>query len=114
MSRAQRSILNYITGLGFTGLMLLLSLVATPWLLRWLGQEQLGAFRAAGDWLSYLALVDLGIGGGLMPLVVRHVGGSREDEGLSGVLVAGFRAYRRVTVLTILAGAVVIAIIPRL
>ncbi|HEY2857562.1 MAG TPA: hypothetical protein VGJ21_04050, partial [Terracidiphilus sp.] len=66
MSRGRRSILNYLSSLAFAAITLLLSLIATPLLLRCLGQEKLGAFRATSDWGSYLTLLELGIGGALM------------------------------------------------
>src|SRR5438045_2901623 len=112
MSRARRSILNYLTGLGLTGLTLLLSLIATPLLLRWLGQEKLGAFRAASDWGSYLTLLELGLGGALLPLIARQVSSTDSESQLGAVMSSSFRAYRRVTALTLLIGAVLIVVIP--
>src|SRR5262244_3179116 len=113
MTRSVRSTSNYMASLAFTLVTLAAALVATPLLLRWLGQEKLGAFRAASDWAGYLSLLELGLGGALLPLVAAaiHRDAADREQRLASVMSAAFRAYRRVTLLMLLgAAALVVAI----
>jgi O-antigen/teichoic acid export membrane protein len=72
-----------------------IGLVSTPLLLRWLGDERYGAFRAASDWAGYVNLLELGIGGALLALLAKAVGqGDREQIRLT--LATGLRAYLQI------------------
>lgn len=105
--------MTFGSGLVFTGVTLALSLVTTPLLLRWLGGERLGAFRALTDWFGYLALLELGFGGALRPLLARELARGTED-GIRALLEAGLRVYLRVTAAALAAGLVLVAVIPAL
>jgi O-antigen/teichoic acid export membrane protein len=127
MSRTRSSTWNYLSGLVLTAVSVSAGVVTTPLLLRWLGDERLGAHRALLDWLGYLKLLELGLGGSLLPLLARAVarapspyplpvkeGGEGRVRGVSevtAVLVAGIRAYRGVAVLMLMAGAALLPII---
>jgi O-antigen/teichoic acid export membrane protein len=113
MTRTHRSFWSYFTSTAFSVVTVLVALVATPLLLRWLGEERFGAFRAASDWAGYLGLLELGLGNALLPLLARALGRSDED-GLRATLAAGIRAYAWLA-LAMLAGGVGLALaIPRL
>ena len=66
MSRARNSAWNLAAGLGLTLVSAVTSFFATPWLLRWLGTERFGAFKALTDWIGQLTFVEFGLGGALM------------------------------------------------
>jgi O-antigen/teichoic acid export membrane protein len=107
MTRTQRSVWSYLSGLALTAGTIVVGFVATPFLLRYLGAERYGAFRVACDWAGYLGLLELGLGGALIPLLARAVtdgGGAVRDT-----IAAGVAAYIRVT-LAMLAGGVLLAL----
>ncbi|MGO9449519.1 MAG: lipopolysaccharide biosynthesis protein [Candidatus Binataceae bacterium] len=111
--RVRRSIWTFLSGEVSTLIVLLVAVFATPLLLRWLGDERYGAVEAATDWLAYVSLLEFGIGGALLPLMARALG--RRDESQAGtLLVAGIRAYLIVTILMVLAGLILVAVIPEL
>ena len=114
MSRTRHSTINYLTNVTFTVVTLALALVATPFMLRWLGAEALGAYRAAADWVGYLAVLELGLGGAMLPLVARALSQPDGDGGarLRAVMTGGFRAYRWVTVPMLCGAAGLVAIMP--
>jgi O-antigen/teichoic acid export membrane protein len=92
---------------------MLVSIVATPLLLRWLGQERLGAFRATGDWGGYVALLELGLGGALPPMFAQAIS-CRDHLRTRQVMAVGLRAFRRVTLFMTLAGIIFVVALPSL
>src|SRR5262245_52131622 len=87
--------------------MMLAALITTPFLLRWLGADRLGAFRAGTEWLGYVAMLELGLGASLQAVLARSM--SQHDEAATrGILAAGLRAYAGPTVLMLGAGALVV------
>lgn len=95
MSRTRRSALTFGSGLVMTGATAVASFVTAPLLLRWLGDERFGAFRSASDWLGYIGLLELGVGGALQALLAKALGsGDRAD--VVGAVRTGVRAYLRV------------------
>ncbi|HEY9813706.1 MAG TPA: lipopolysaccharide biosynthesis protein, partial [Candidatus Sericytochromatia bacterium] len=93
--RTSRAVGNFITGLLFQVMTLGIGLVSTPLLLHWLGDERYGAFRAASDWVSYVNLLDLGIGGALLALLAKAVG-QGDHKQIRLTLAMGLRAYVQV------------------
>ena len=80
-----------------------IGLVSTPLLLHWLGDERYGAFRAASDWVSYVNLLDLGIGGALLALLAKAVG-QGDHKQIRLTLAMGLRAYLQIGLGMFLAG----------
>jgi len=113
MTRSAQSTWNYLTALAFSVVSMCVALIATPILLRNLGQARLGAARAVMDWTGYLSLLELGLGGALAPLLARELA-SGDSSRVRGMLAAGFRAYVRVTVAMLAGGIILTAIITRL
>jgi O-antigen/teichoic acid export membrane protein len=111
--RTRRSILTFISGELSTGVTLAIGFVATPLLLRWLGDERYGAFTAALDWFGYVALLELGLGGALRPLLARALA-QREDRQVRLLIADGIRAYMTVTAVMLVAGLCLVALITRL
>jgi O-antigen/teichoic acid export membrane protein len=108
MTRTRRSFWSYLTSTAFSVVTVLVALVATPLLLRWLGEERFGAYRAASDWTGYLGLLELGLGNALLPLLARSLGRS-DEEGLRATLAAGVRAYAWLA-MAMLAGGIGLAL----
>src|SRR5438093_5900822 len=113
MTRSARSTWNYLTILAFSAISMAVALVVMPILLRYLGQARLGASRAVLDWAGYLTLLELGLGGALMPLLARELA-RNEQAAVSAVLAAGFKAYTRVTAVMLIAGVLFAILITRL
>lgn len=103
MYRTKRSVGNLFTGLVLQAMSLSVALFSTPLLLKWLGNERYGAFRAASDWGNYLWLLELGIGGSLMALLAKNVAtGDRQQMRL--IVATGIRIYLQTTVVVLLVG----------
>ena len=54
-----------------TTLTMTLAIFTTPLIIRYLGVERVGAQKASNDWLGYLTLSDLGLGGAFGVLILR-------------------------------------------
>ena len=113
MSRTRNSAWNLAAGLGYALASAGASLIATPLLLRWLGTERLGAYRALTDWIGYLMFFDVGLNGALMASFARRIGQS-DGTGVRRMVVAGLRAYRRVALVQLVGGIALIIALPYL
>ncbi len=69
--RTRRAVMTWGAGAFYSAATILVGFVTTPILLRLLGAERLGANRAAGEWLGYLMLADLGMASAFGVLLVR-------------------------------------------
>jgi O-antigen/teichoic acid export membrane protein len=104
MDRTRKATWGFLSGLAFAGMTVIVGLVATPLLLRWLGPERFGAFRAASDWTGHLTIFELGLSWALIPLFARALG--RGDiPAVRAILRAGVRVYLGVALLMLAAGA---------
>ena len=102
-SRASRATFTYASMLLFTVVTTFTGLLITPWLIWWLGEERYGASRVLFEYAGYLALLDLGLGGALSPLLSRAL--ARRDAGaLQGVMAAGIRLYAIITAAVLVVG----------
>ncbi len=110
--RAKRTALNFLSTTGLTVVVTVAGFVATPLLIDWLGAEKFGAFRAAQDWLGHLMIIELGIGGALLPTLAQAVLKGRDN--VKAVLTAGTWAYVRVAVRAGVVGAILLLSITRL
>src|SRR5579863_1315259 len=59
--------------------------IATPYLLRYLGADRLGAFRAAQQWSAYLAFLYVGLGPSIVVMLLRPA--SRGDLNASAAFI---------------------------
>lgn len=103
MHRTGRSIGAFGTGLLLQLSSLGIGLLATPLLLKWLGDERYGAFRVASDWVGYIGLLELGVSGSLMALLAQAIGQGNQNQ-IRLTLAVGIRAYLQVTAVMLLAG----------
>jgi O-antigen/teichoic acid export membrane protein len=113
MSRTRRSFWSYLTSTAFSLTTVVVALVSTPLLLRWLGNERFGAYRAASDWTAYLGLFELGLGHALLPLLALSCGRGEGDR-LRVTLATGIRAYAWIALAMLVAGVAMGLVIPRL
>ncbi len=89
---------------------LLIGIVSTPILLRFLGDERVGAFRVATDWAGYLVLFELGLSGALRARFAKAV--AHSEQAILLAFSAGVGMYRRVTARTLLAACAFAVVIP--
>jgi O-antigen/teichoic acid export membrane protein len=103
MTRTNRSIANLASSLLLQLASVGFGMVGTPLLLHWLGDERYGAFRSTSDWMGYLNLLELGLGGALMPMLANAVAqGDLKHVRLT--LATGIRSYLKVVLLMLLVG----------
>jgi O-antigen/teichoic acid export membrane protein len=112
MNRTHRASWGFLTGLALAGVTVTISLVTTPLFLRWLGEEKFGAFRTVIDWTGHLGVLELGLSGALIPLLVQAL--SRGPDAVRAVLGVGIRVYLKLLPLMLAAGAAMTWLIPNL
>ena len=109
--RTRRSLLNFATMILYSGVVMAVGLIASPWLEAWLGPGAFGGYRVVVDLFAYLGLLEFGLGGALAPLLARALG--RGDEVAVGrTLAAAVRAYFRVAVLMAAVGLALSPLLP--
>ncbi|MEH1928097.1 lipopolysaccharide biosynthesis protein [Nostoc sp.] len=103
LNRTGRSITNlFVATLGYS-ISLSISFLSTPFLIKWLGDERYGAFRAASDWGNYLNLLEMGIGGSLLALLAKGVGIGHHQQ-IRLTLATGIRTYLKIMGVMMLVG----------
>jgi O-antigen/teichoic acid export membrane protein len=113
MSRLRLATLTYLGSLLNTAVTLVVGLLATPYLVEWLGEGRYGAARAAIDLYGFLTILEFGLGGTIGPLLARVLG--RGDEhALRQTVAAGVRAYLWVTAPIVLIGVSLEPVLDRL
>ncbi len=111
MNRTQKSIWGIASGFVFTVTSVLCWLIATPWLLEWLGEERFGTYKVLMDWMGYLILLDLGLGSGLIACLAYKVG-QRDTGMVRSFLASGIRAYLWVTLAMLAGGFILVMVLP--
>ncbi|MGH9837766.1 MAG: lipopolysaccharide biosynthesis protein [Blastocatellia bacterium] len=113
MSRTRSSAWNFAAGMVYALASAAASLIATPLLLRWLGSERLGAYRALMDWIGYLTFFELGLGGALMASLAGRIG-QGDHAAVTRMLAAGLRSYRWVALTQLAGGLALVVALPYL
>jgi O-antigen/teichoic acid export membrane protein len=113
MSRTRNSAWNLAAGVSYALASAAASLMATPLLLRWLGAERLGAYRALTDWVWYLSYFELGFSGALMAAFAARIG-QDDPAAVTRMLAAGLRAYGHVMLAQLAVGLVLVLALPYL
>lgn len=113
MSRTRNSAWNFGAGFGYSLVSACAGLLATPLLLRWLGAERLGAYRALVDWSGYLTFMEQGLGGALMAALAVRIG-QDDRPAVTRMVATGLRAYGRLALAQLAAGLVLVAGVPYL
>ena len=111
-TRTSTSARNIVSGWIGTLITLASGLIAMPWILRWLGSERFGAYRVLLDCTGYLILLDLGIEGSLRARLAPKLG-IGDSAGVFQFLAAGLRAFLRISVAMLAAGAGFVLFLPR-
>ncbi|MEO6809238.1 MAG: hypothetical protein ABI353_09030 [Isosphaeraceae bacterium] len=112
-NRTRLAAWNVATLLVFTAVTTVTGLAATPWIVHWLNEERYGAAKLIGDYGGYLALLELGLGGALSPLLARAAG-QGDERTLQGTIAAGVRLYLGVAVLIVTVGLLLGTVVGRL
>jgi O-antigen/teichoic acid export membrane protein len=110
--RVRRAALTWLSGAFYTGTTLIVGLLVTPKIVRFLGDERFGAYRAITDWTGYLLLADLGLGSafGVLLLRARTSGAGAQ----ANVVRYAIRLLAKLTLPALLLGAVLTLLIPHL
>lgn len=111
MSRTKRSAMTFLSTTFAALVANVVGFVATPFLLLWLGADRLGAYRVSLDWFGYLALLELGTGAALGPLLLKAKA-EGDTERVTATLAAGLRRYCLVAILTLIVGTGLVAALP--
>ena len=112
MNRTRLTTLNFATSIGLRAVTISVSLVVTPLLIRFLGDTDFGAFRAAFDWIGYLALLEFGFEGALIPVFISAL--SRDHEDLNLIMAPALKIFALLTGVKLAAGLVLAYFIPQL
>jgi O-antigen/teichoic acid export membrane protein len=113
MSRTRRSAWNLAAGMIYALAAAGATLIATPLLLRWLGSETLGAYKALTDWIGYLAFLEAGLGGAMMASLAMRLG-QDDREAVVNMLASGLRSYRWLMLLQLAGGLALVVALPSL
>jgi O-antigen/teichoic acid export membrane protein len=111
MHRTRNSGWNIGSGVLSTVVSVSVGLLATPWLLRWLGAERFGTYKVLMDWMGYLALFELGLSGALMACLASRVAVG-DSASVRSLLTAGLQTYSKMTILMLGAGAGLVLLLP--
>jgi O-antigen/teichoic acid export membrane protein len=107
-SRSRLAFFAWATLVARSVITMLAGFITTPYLLRFLGPERLGAFRASQQWTSYLTFLYVGLGPTLLVLLLR-VASQGDLPGTVGVLKSGMRITMRQTLSIVLPAGIVIS-----
>jgi O-antigen/teichoic acid export membrane protein len=110
-SRAMRSFWGLFADLGCQAVVTLSTLLLTPLVLAFTSKSLYGSWQAALSILSYLALLDAGLGFSLVRLVA-SAGSRRGPSGLSSVASVAFYSFAVLGAVVLAAGFSVSAFVP--
>lgn len=96
----------------FTAVTITVGLFTSPWLEHWLNKDRFGAFRVVLDCQGYLALLELGLGGALAPLLARAFA-LNDDRALKQSMAAASQAYLGVSLASLAVGLALTPVLPR-
>lgn len=113
MSRMVKSARTLVSGYSLTLIGMVIGLVVTPWVVAAAGDEGYGAFRVTIDYIGYLMLLELGMGGAVQAGVARAIG-QNAPERLVQVLRAGARYFVWVSCAAFAGSVVLIVVIDHL
>lgn len=88
------------------------SLIVTPHLVAALGAGRFGAFRVISDWLSYLALIEWGIGGAVSATLAAALGRGDSDR-VYRTMASALRIFAVIAGMMAVAGLVLMVAVPR-
>ena len=108
-SRSTLALLAWSSGVFRTFATMAGGFIATPYVLRYLGPERLGAFRTAQQWTGYLPYLYFGLGPALTVLMLKAT--SKGDLKQASALVkGGLKLEFRQTIILVLPAAIMLAL----
>jgi O-antigen/teichoic acid export membrane protein len=107
-NRSARAAFSWIALVARSIMTMLVGFIVTPYLLRYLGAERLGALRASQQWTNYLPFLYVGLGPSLAVMLLKPA--SRGDlERTAAVLKSGVSLMMRQTLTVMLPGGLAMA-----
>jgi O-antigen/teichoic acid export membrane protein len=91
---------------------MLAGFVVSPLLLRWLGDERVGLYRAAAEWFAVVAILDFGFQMSFQTVAAKARLGPVDQTPI--VLRVGLKLFTRITVVILLAGIGLTLVMPAL
>lgn len=91
--RTHRSVATWLSGAGGSVLVALAGFIATPYLVRWLGDTSWGAWTVIGEWLGYLGLTQMALGPGALTIFLLRAHTSGQPGALTAMAKRGMRIY---------------------
>lgn len=93
--RARRSVATWLTGVLSAAVVAFVGFLATPLLVRWLGDSAWGAWAVVAEWLGYLGLSQLAMGPGALTIFLlrAHTAPDAAHPSLTAVARRGLRLY---------------------
>jgi len=92
-ARAHRALATWASGLAASAVIALAGFLATPWLVRWLGDAPWGAWTVIGEWLGYLGLTQLAMGPGALTIFLLRARLQGEPTALTAIAKRGAQIY---------------------
>lgn len=111
MSRTRKSAWSLASGILFNVIWVLTGFLATPLLLHWLGSERFGIYRVLLEWIGYLTLFEVALGGALMASLAPKVA-KGDAQSVRRMLASGLRAYIWVILSMLVAGTILVIALP--
>ncbi|HVB40427.1 MAG TPA: polysaccharide biosynthesis C-terminal domain-containing protein [Terriglobales bacterium] len=91
--RTHRAVATWLTGASASVLVALAGFIATPYLVRWLGDAPWGAWTVIGEWLGYLGLTQLALGPGALAIFLLRAHTTGAPGALTAMAKRGVRLY---------------------
>lgn len=99
--RSKKSIISFVVQNFRMVAGILVSFIAAPLLLKYVGEERFGAYRVLFDIFSYFGIVDIGIFGSMM-LVLNKAMVKEDTTDKWAAIIASKRIYYKITAITVL------------
>ncbi|MBH48543.1 MAG: hypothetical protein CME71_10285 [Halobacteriovorax sp.] len=103
-SRFSHSLLNVSTSFLKIIFVSLIGFIATPIIVKHIGDENFGLYRLLSDWITFIGLAEFGIGGGILVLLSKSV---RDKSKSKSLLQTIFGVYLRILPLYLLAALII-------
>tara|TARA_R110000868_G_scaffold132381_8_gene343338 strand:- start:13284 stop:14768 length:1485 start_codon:yes stop_codon:yes gene_type:complete len=103
-SRFGHSLLNVSTSFLKIIFVSLIGFVATPIIVKHIGDENFGLYRLLSDWVTFIGLAEFGIGGGVLVLLSKNI---KEESKTKNLLQTIFGVYLRILPLYLLAAVII-------
>lgn len=107
-SRFSHSVFNVTSSFVKIIFVAVIGFVATPIIVKHIGEENFGHYRLLSDWMAFIGLAEFGIGGGVLVLFSQY---ARQKERLKNLLQTVFGVYLRILPIYLVAALIIFAIV---